>query len=103
MKNKDFFQHYYDRIHDILMNDFVSFWESASVDPEYGGYLCGFDREGKLFMEDKSVWQQGRSLWMFSKLYNEFGQKQIWLDAARSGYDFINAHCFAPAGICTFA
>lgn len=78
----------------ILMDDFVSFWEERSVDTEYGGYLCGFDREGNLFYEDKSVWQQGRSLWMFSKLYCDFGKKQAWLDAAKSGYDFINKYCF---------
>jgi len=93
--NKDFFDKYYEKINSILMDDFVSFWEEKSVDKEYGGYLCGFDREGNLFHEDKSVWQQGRSLWMFSKLYNEFGKKQIWLDAAKSGYDFINKYCFA--------
>lgn len=92
---KYFFEDYYNKISDILMNDFVSFWETHSVDKEYGGYLCGFDRDGELFYEDKSVWQQGRSLWMFSKLYNEFGKKQIWLEAAKSGYDFINKYCFS--------
>ena len=92
-----FFEKYYNRINQILMDDFVSFWETRSVDPVYGGFLCGFDRDGNLFYEDKSVWQQGRSLWMFSKLYNEFGGKQIWLDAAKSGYDFINQHCFAES------
>lgn len=91
---KYFFEDYYNKISDILMNDFVSFWETHSVDKEYGGYLCGFDRDGELFYEDKSVWQQGRGLWMFSKLYNEFGKKQIWLEAAKSGYDFINKYCF---------
>lgn len=85
---------YYKSIKKVLMDDFVSFWEEKHVDPIYGGYLCGFDRDGELFFEDKSVWQQGRSLWMFSKLYNEFGKKQIWLDAAKSGYDFINKYCF---------
>ena len=89
-----FFEEYYNKINDILMNDFVSFWETHSVDKEYGGYLCGFDRDGELFYEDKSVWQQGRSLWMFSKLYNEFEKKQIWFEAAKSGYDFINKYCF---------
>ena len=84
------------------MDDFVSFWETRSVDPVYGGFLCGFDRDGELFFEDKSVWQQGRSLWMFSKLYNEFGSKQVWLDAAKSGYDFINKYCFtAYVVLCT--
>lgn len=85
---------YYKSIKKVLMEDFVGFWEEKHVDPIYGGYLCGFDRDGELFFEDKSVWQQGRSLWMFSKLYNEFGKKQIWLDAAKSGYDFINKYCF---------
>ena len=93
--DKNFFENYYGKINQVLMDDFVSFWEEKSVDKIYGGYLCGFDRDGELFYEDKSVWQQGRSLWMFSKLYNEFGKKQIWLDAAKSGYDFINKYCFA--------
>lgn len=81
-----------------LFEDFVAFWERFSPDKEYGGFLCGFDRDGELFFEDKSVWQQGRSLWMFSKLYNEFGQKNEWLQIAKSGYDFINNYCFAPNG-----
>ena len=96
--DKKFFETYKNRIDNILMNDFVSFWEDVSVDKEYGGYLCGFDREGKLFFEDKSVWQQGRSLWMFSKLYNEFGKKEKWLEAAKSGYEFINKFCFSESG-----
>ena len=92
--DKMFFKSMKEKLQSILMDDFVSFWEEVSVDEIYGGYLCGFDRDGELFFEDKSVWQQGRSLWMFSKLYNEFGKKQIWLDAAKSGYDFINKYCF---------
>ena len=83
---------------DVLLGNFVPFWTEFSVDKEYGGYLCGFMRDGELFHEDKSVWQQGRSLWMFSKLYNEFGKNPAWLDAAKSGYDFINKYCFAENG-----
>ena len=94
MKEK-IFENYHKKISDILMDDFVSFWTEVSVDTEYGGYLCGFDRQGNLFYEDKSVWQQGRSLWMFSKLYNEFGRKKDWLEAAKSGCEFINKYCFA--------
>ncbi len=91
-------ERYKQEVQDILRNDFVSFWTERSVDPVCGGYLCGFDRDGELFYEDKSVWQQGRSLWMFSKLYNEFGGDPKHLAAAKSGYDFINAHCFAENG-----
>ena len=94
--DKQYFVKTKERIDSILMNDFMSFWEDVHVDKEYGGYLCGFDREGKLFFEDKSVWQQGRSVWMFSKLYNEFGGKAEWLEMAKSGYDFMNKYCFNP-------
>lgn len=87
-----------DMYYDTLMNNFVPFWETYSPDPIYGGFLCGFMRDGELFLEDKSVWQQGRSLWMFSKLYNEFGNKPQWLDIARSGYEFINKYCFDEKG-----
>ena len=89
---------YKNEFSDVLLNNFVKFWETYSPDPEYGGFLCGFDRDGSLFHEDKSVWQQGRSLWMFSKLYNEFGGKKEWLEIARSGYDFINNYCFDETG-----
>ena len=89
---------YKNRISDTLLNNFVPFWEKFSPDKVYGGFLCGFDRDGELFFEDKSVWQQGRSLWMFSKLYNEFGKKPEWLSIAKNGYDFINNYCFDENG-----
>ncbi|MBO7345554.1 MAG: AGE family epimerase/isomerase [Clostridia bacterium] len=97
MKKSDFEKQMND-FKEVLLGDFVPFWTKFSVDKEYGGFLCGFMRDGELFHEDKSVWQQGRSLWMFSKLYNEFGKKQEWLDAAKCGYDFINKYCFAENG-----
>lgn len=89
---------YYEKFNDVLTNNFVPFWEKFSPDTIYGGFLCGFDRDGELFYEDKSVWQQGRSLWMFLKLYNEFGQKEKWLKFAESGYNFINKYCFDENG-----
>lgn len=92
------FSFYKEKFNRTLFEDFVSFWEKFSPDTLYGGFLCGFDRDGELFFEDKSVWQQGRSLWMFSKLYNEFGAKPEWLRIARSGYDFINKYCFDENG-----
>ena len=89
---------YKNKFSKTLFEDFIPFWEKFSPDPVYGGFLCGFDRDGELFFEDKSVWQQGRSLWMFSKLYNEFEKNPKWLEFARSGYDFINKYCFDENG-----
>ena len=97
MKKRNF-ERYAKTFEDVLLNNFVPFWTKFSPDKEYGGYFCGFLRNGELFYEDKSVWQQGRSLWMFSKLYNEFGGRKEWLDAAKCGYDFINKYCFAESG-----
>ena len=70
------FEQYRKEFERVLLENFVPFWTNFSVDKEYGGYLCGFMRDGELFHEDKSVWQQGRSLWMFSKLYNDFGKNK---------------------------
>lgn len=94
----DTLKYYHRQLRDTLLNNFVPFWEQFSPDPLYGGFLCGFDRDGGLFYEDKSVWQQGRSLWMFSKLFNDVEPKQGWLDIAKSGYDFINSYCFDEKG-----
>ena len=95
MKNLSKYQEMY---LSTLRDNFLPFWEKYSPDPIYGGFLCGFDRDGELFYTDKSVWQQGRSLWMFSKLYNELEHKKIWLGCAKSGYDFINQYCFDEKG-----
>ena len=92
------FGEYRRQFQDVLENCFVPFWEEVSPDFEYGGFLCGFDRDGELFMDDKSVWQQGRSTWMFAKLYNEFGHKKEWLSIALNGYRFLNEHCYDENG-----
>ena len=39
-----------EEFYDVLMHNFVNFWETHSPDKEYGGFLCGFDREGNLGM-----------------------------------------------------
>ena len=77
-----------------LLDDVVPFWQNRALDWEYGGYLHCFDRRGDLFDTDKSVWTQGRMVWMFSRLYNVIEKRQEWLDAAKLGYDFINQYCF---------
>ena len=98
IKHMERLYEYKNKFSKTLFEDFIPFWEKFSPDPIYGGFLCGFDRDGELFFEDKSVWQQGRSLWMFSKLYNEFEKNPKWLEFARSGYDFINKYCFDENG-----
>ena len=81
-----------------LLTDTVPFWFPRSVDQEHGGYLLMRDQDGSLIDDDKAVWIQGRAAWLLSTLYNTIEPKQEWLDAAKSGIDFLNKHCFDTDG-----
>lgn len=83
---------------DKLLNDTIPFWFPRSVDEEYGGFLLMRDADGTLIDDDKAVWIQGRATWLLSTLYNTIEKKEDWLAAARSGYDFLNKHCFDTDG-----
>lgn len=84
--------------HAQLLNDTIPFWFPRSVDQEYGGFLLMRDADGSLIDDDKAVWIQGRATWMLSTLYNTVEKKQEWLEGARSGYEFLNKHCFDQDG-----
>lgn len=77
---------------DNLLNDVIPFWLKNSQDPDYGGFLSCLDREGKVFDTDKFVWLQFRQIWCFSMLYNNVEKKQVWLDFAIQGAEFMKKH-----------
>ena len=82
-----------------LLNDVMPFWEKSDlVDKQYGGFISSVDRFGKSYNDDKSVWFQGRCLWTFSKLCNIYGKRPQWLEAAKSGADFIKKYCIDDDG-----
>ncbi len=81
-----------------LLEDIMPFWEERTQDREYGGYLTCFDREGRLTSGDKYTWCQGRQVWMFSALYNQIEKRQVWLDLARHGRDFLVERAHAGDG-----
>ena len=81
----------------------VPFWINNSLDHQHGGQFNSLDRDGSVFDTDKSMWLQGRALWMFAKLYNEVEQRPEWLDAARHIYDFLMRHGFDSDGRMFFA
>ena len=86
-----------------LFDSVIPFWLNHSLDHEHGGQFNSLDRAGAVFDSDKSMWLQGRALWMFAKLYNEVEQRQEWLDAARHIYDFIMRCGFDADGRMFFA
>lgn len=92
-------QRYKDFYHSALLGDVMPFWEKSDlVDKQYGGFISSVDRFGKSYNDDKSVWFQGRCLWTFSKLCNVYGKRAEWVAAAKSGADFIKAHCIDSDG-----
>ena len=81
-----------------LLNDTVPFWFPRSVDKEHGGYLLMRDADGTLIDDDKAVWIQGRAAWLTATLYNTVEKNEAWLNASKSGIDFLNDHCFDADG-----
>ena len=86
-----------------LFDNVVPFWLNHSLDREHGGQFNSLDRDGSVFDTDKSMWLQGRALWMFAKLYNEVEARADWLEAARHIYDFIMRCGFDSDGRMFFA
>lgn len=81
-----------------LLNDTLPFWFPESVDHEHGGYLLMRDADGTLLDDDKAVWIQGRAVWLLSTLFNTMEERPEWLAWAKTGYDFLNEHCFDSDG-----
>ncbi len=75
-----------------LLRDVIPFWEKFSPDHEAGGYLTCLDSRGQVYDTDKFIWLQGRQVWMFSRLYNDFEPRSSWLHLARHGCDFMKRH-----------
>jgi N-acylglucosamine 2-epimerase len=83
---------------DALLGDVIPFWLRHGLDREHGGFLTVLDRDGTVVDTDKSIWFQGRGAWMFATLFNTVEKNSEWLDAARSGIEFLRRHAIAPNG-----
>jgi N-acylglucosamine 2-epimerase len=81
-----------------LLEDVIPFWLRHGLDREHGGFLTALDRDGTVIDTDKSVWFQGRGAWTFATLYNTVERRSDWLEAARTGVEFLRAHCRSPDG-----
>ena len=75
-----------------LLQNVLPFWETHSVDWDYGGYFTCLDREGNVYDTDKFIWLQNRQVWTFSMLYNHLEQREDWLKIAQNGANFLATH-----------
>lgn len=74
---------------DFLLNNVLPFWIEHSIDRECGGILNSVDRTGKVYDYTKNVWFAGRTMYTYSKAYNEFEKNEKYLDVAKVMYDFL--------------
>ena len=77
-----------------LLDDTLPFWLPRALDSTHGGYLTMREGDGSLLDDDKPVWFQGRFSWLLSTLHRTVEPRPEWLEAARSGVDFLRDHCF---------
>lgn len=87
-----------DLYRDTLLDDVLPFWMRHIRDDACGGYLHHIDADGTTVSTDKCFWVIGRTVWLYSRCYNDVEQRPEWLDFARHGYDFIMQHGFDTDG-----
>lgn len=76
--------------HAALFDQFLPNMDKYVVDHEYGGFLLQVDCEtGELLGTDKRAWFDGRGLWVYSYLYNNFEQDPKYLEIARKTKDLL--------------
>ncbi len=92
-----------EKLTDELLNNVTAFWLRHSLDREHGGYFNCLDCDGSVYDTTKHMWLQSRMVWMYSRMYNQFGGENAWLDAARLGLEFITKHGITSEGRAYFS
>ena len=87
-----------DDYHDRLFNHYLPFWDKGGYDRQLGGFMCELNDDGSVAADEKFIWYQGRGIWVYSFLYNEFGKDPHWLDVASKTREFMVRHMYAQEG-----
>jgi N-acylglucosamine 2-epimerase len=85
-------------LYDGLFNGVIPFWNDYGIDHEYGGVMCSMDYSGARVNADKLLWFQGRTIWVYSFLYNHFGKDRKYLEIARKTKDFVLKYALQEDG-----
>ena len=73
----------------LLFEEFLPWWYEHGIDMKHGGFITQLEPDGTAITTDKNMWYQGRGLWTFSYLYNNFEKSQRHFDAAQRTVEFI--------------
>ena len=72
-----------------LTENVLPFWLENAIDEENGGIFTCLDQKGEIYGEEKSVWFQGRALYIFANAYNNGLKNEKYLKAAKKIYEFL--------------
>ena len=72
-----------------LIHNILPIWLDHAIDWKNGGIYTCLDREGNIYGTEKSVWFQGRALWVLTKTYNTIAKDEKYLNAAKCIYEFL--------------
>lgn len=75
---------------EYLTDNILKFWLDNAIDYDNGGIFTNLDKDGKIYGREKSVWFQGRALWVFSKTYNSVEKKPEYLKASECIFNFLH-------------
>lgn len=78
-----------DDYRDRIFNQYLPFWDKGGFDKELGGFMCELYDDGSVQNDEKYIWYQGRAIWVYSFLYNNFGKNTKHLDIATRTRDFM--------------
>jgi N-acylglucosamine 2-epimerase len=86
-----FFSEHLNYYRTLLLEKEMPFWLNL-LDREHGGIFTCVDESGEIQSTDKFLWSQLRAVYTFATVYQHFGQKKEYLDAAQSIADFCLQH-----------
>jgi mannose/cellobiose epimerase-like protein (N-acyl-D-glucosamine 2-epimerase family) len=78
-----------ERYRSFLYDEFIPFMDQFVIDSDYGGFMCGADRDGTRLHTDKDSWFTGRGIWTYSYLYNTLEKSEQYRGIAQKAIDFI--------------
>lgn len=81
-----------------IFEQYLPFWEKGGVDKKFGGFMCELNEDGSVENDEKYIWYQGRGIWVYSFLYNNFGKDQKFLGLANQSRDFLIKNMYLGDG-----
>jgi mannose/cellobiose epimerase-like protein (N-acyl-D-glucosamine 2-epimerase family) len=88
-----------DDYRDRIFNQYLPFWEKGGYDGDLGGFMCELDDDGKVVNDEKYIWYQGRGIWDYSFLYNNFGKERKYLEIAEKSRNFMVKNMYLGKGL----